>query len=364
MPMETMIRLENIAKEFDGEQIIHPLSLSVYEGEFLTLLGPSGCGKTTILRMIAGFEEPDSGEIYLGDKPVQGVPPFKRDVNMVFQQYALFPHLNVEQNILFGLQMKNIPKAEQKDRLREVLEYTQLQQFTQRMPGQLSGGQQQRVAIARAIINQPKVLLLDEPLGALDYQLRKSLQFELKNLQKKLGITFIYVTHDQEEALTMSDRIVILNKGNIEQIGTPASVYNEPRTVFAAQFIGENNIFMQGERIFCVRPENIDITSKPEVTVDPTEIREFEMLDDGDIISSLGDSSSDNGWIHDGVVYKEAKIKDIAYTGNFYKIFLLAKDETKPILAYSYREKVKWREGQEVTLSWDLESEVMLLDEE
>jgi len=324
--METMIRVENIAKGYDNEQIIHPLTLSVYEGEFLTLLGPSGCGKTTLLRMIAGFEEPDSGEIFLAEKPVKDKPPYQRDVNMVFQQYALFPHMNVEQNILFGLQMKKVSKDEQQLRLREVLEYTQLKDFCKRMPTQLSGGQQQRVAIARAIINRPKVLLLDEPLGALDYQLRKSLQLELKNLQRKLKITFIYVTHDQEEALVMSDRIVIMNKGRIEQIGTPETVYNTPKSLFTAKFIGENNIFRQGERVFCVRPENVHIS------------------------------------IADGIEGKSATIRDVVFTGNYHKIYMLAEGETTPILTYDYGNQTKWAAKQQVVISWLPESEVTLIE--
>ena len=204
--MEEMIRLQGITKKYGNNLIIPKLDLTIYDGEFLTLLGPSGCGKTTLLRMIAGLDTPTTGKVFLDDEDVTNKPPYKRDVNMVFQHYALFPHMTVEENIKFGLMMKKVPAEEQKERVAQVLYLTQLEEFRNRRPQQMSGGQQQRVAIARALVNNPKVLLLDEPLGALDYQLRKNLQLELKNLQRGLGLTFIYVTHDQEEALTMSDR--------------------------------------------------------------------------------------------------------------------------------------------------------------
>ena len=213
--MKEMVRLEGIVKKFNNNLIIPELDLTINDGEFLTLLGPSGCGKTTLLRMIAGLETPTQGSIFLDDEDVTNLPPYKRNVNMVFQHYALFPHMTVEENIHFGLKMKKVPLEEQKEKVAQVLYLTQLEEFRHRRPQQMSGGQQQRVAIARALVNNPKVLLLDEPLGALDYQLRKSLQLELKNLQRGLGLTFIYVTHDQEDALTMSDRIFFTNKGYI-----------------------------------------------------------------------------------------------------------------------------------------------------
>ena len=237
-----MVRLQGITKKFGNNVIIPSLDLTIYDGEFITLLGPSGCGKTTLLRMIAGLETPTEGSIYLDDENVTALPPYKRDVNMVFQHYALFPHMTVEENIKFGLMMKKVPADEQKERVAQVLYLTQLEEFRNRRPQQMSGGQQQRVAIARALVNNPKVLLLDEPLGALDYQLRKNLQLELKNLQRGLGLTFIYVTHDQEEALTMSDTIVVMNQGYIQQIGTPEDIYNEPQNAFVADFIGDSNI--------------------------------------------------------------------------------------------------------------------------
>lgn len=220
--MKEMIRLVGITKEFENNLIIPTLNLTIYDGEFVTLLGPSGCGKTTMLRMIAGLETPTAGHIFLDNEDVTRLAPYKRNVNMVFQHYALFPHMTVEENIRFGLMMKKVPQKEQQKRVAEVLQLTQLEELRYRRPQQMSGGQQQRVAIARALVNNPKVLLLDEPLGALDYKLRKTMQLELKNLQQRLGITFIYVTHDQEEALTMSDRVIIVNGGKIEQDDPPA----------------------------------------------------------------------------------------------------------------------------------------------
>jgi spermidine/putrescine transport system ATP-binding protein len=252
-----IIELINVEKQFADTVAVHPISLKVEEGQFLTFLGPSGCGKTTLLRILAGLEQPTAGEVQIAGRSVTSLPPYKRDVNLVFQNYALFPHMTVEQNVTFGLRMRKVPAAEQRGRLTEVLELTRLGDFRRRYPHELSGGQQQRVAIARAIVNKPKVLLLDEPLAALDLQLRKSLQLELKQLQHHLGITFIYVTHDQEEAMSLSDRIVVMNQGRIEQDGSPARVYRSPNSLFVATFIGENNVFRQGERLFAVRPEKI-----------------------------------------------------------------------------------------------------------
>lgn len=255
---KVMIRLEDVVKEFDGQQVVKSINLDVYEGEFLTLLGSSGCGKTTTLRMIAGFEEPTSGDIYLDGDNMEGRPPYARNVNTVFQSYALFPHMNVFDNIAFGLVEKKIPKAEIKERVSNSLAMVQLQGFEKRKPSQMSGGQKQRVAIARALVNNPKVLLLDEPLGALDLKLRKQMQLELKHLQQKLGITFLYVTHDQEEALTMSDRVAVMNHGRIEQIGTAREIYERPATKFVADFIGESNI-LEGY-VTKVSKEHIDLS--------------------------------------------------------------------------------------------------------
>ncbi|OJU18538.1 MAG: spermidine/putrescine ABC transporter ATP-binding protein [Clostridiales bacterium 43-6] len=241
--MKPMVEITNVNKYYGDNHVVKDVSFSIFDGEFLTMLGPSGCGKTTTLRMIAGFEEPTNGSILVGGENVSDKEPFERDVNTVFQSYALFPHKTIYDNIAFGLKMKKVKKEEIKERVTEMLSLVQLEGFEKRMPSQLSGGQKQRVAIARALINRPKVLLLDEPLGALDLKLRKQMQIELKRLQKKLGITFVYVTHDQEEALTMSDRIAVMNGGILEQLGTPDEIYEKPKSKFVADFIGESNVF-------------------------------------------------------------------------------------------------------------------------
>ncbi len=242
MSKTKLIRLQNIVKSYDDEVILKSISLDIYDGEFVTLLGPSGCGKTTTLRIIGGFESPDSGRVLFEDKVINTVPPYQRNINTVFQRYALFPHLNVAENIAFGLNIKKRPKVEIQKAVSHMLKLVNLPGFERRSISSLSGGQQQRVAIARALVNQPKVLLLDEPLGALDLKLRKEMQIELKKIHDQLGMTFIYVTHDQEEALTMSDTVVVMNKGTIQQIGTPTDIYNEPKNAFIAAFIGESNI--------------------------------------------------------------------------------------------------------------------------
>ena len=237
-----IIDLKNISVSFDGEKIIDNMNLYIRDKEFITFLGPSGCGKTTTLRIIAGFQEPDSGEVIFDGKLINGVPPYKRQLNTIFQRYALFPHLNVYENIAFGLRLKKTPEKEIKEAVTEMLALVNLKGFEKRNISSLSGGQQQRVAIARALVVKPRVLLLDEPLGALDLKLRKDMQVELKKIQQSLGITFIYVTHDQEEALSMSDTIVVMDSGKIQQIGSPTDIYNEPKNAFVADFIGESNI--------------------------------------------------------------------------------------------------------------------------
>ena len=286
--MNTLIELNNITKTFDDQQGLKGINLIINENEFLTLLGPSGCGKTTTLRIIAGFDEADSGELLFDGIEISKLPPYKREINTVFQKYALFPHLNVEENISFGLKLKKTEKSVIEQKVKKMLKLVGLSGYEKRDVTSLSGGQQQRVAIARALINEPKVLLLDEPLGALDARLRKEMQTELKKIQKEVGITFIYVTHDQEEALSMSDTVVVMNDGYIQQIGTPIDVYNEPENRFVASFIGESNIIegrmvrdclveFDGFEFECVdkgfkeneeaeivlRPEDIDIV-KPE----------------------------------------------------------------------------------------------------
>lgn len=237
-----MIQLVSLTKRFPGTVAVHDVSLSINAGEFVTLLGPSGCGKTTVLRLISGFELADAGRILLDGRDVTHTPPYRRDVNQVFQSYALFPHLNVEQNIAFGLRMKRVPRRERRARVAEAIDLVSLQRFERRKPSQLSGGQMQRVALARAIVNRPKVLLLDEPLAALDAKLRRAMQIELKALQRRLGMTFVFVTHDQEEALILSDRIAVMSAGRIEQLGDAADVYHRPRTAFVASFIGQTNL--------------------------------------------------------------------------------------------------------------------------
>ena len=242
MCMKKIIELKNITKSFDGVPVLQNVNLDIYDNEFITLLGPSGCGKTTMLRLIGGFETPDEGDIvFLGNK-INDVPPYKRNVNTVFQKYALFPHLNVFENVAFPLREKKVPKEEIQAKVTEMLSLVALKGFENRSVTRLSGGQQQRVAIARALVAHPQVLLLDEPLGALDLKLRKDMQVELKKIQKQTGITFVFVTHDQEEALSMSDTVVVMSEGKIQQIGTPIDIYNEPQNAFVADFIGESNI--------------------------------------------------------------------------------------------------------------------------
>ncbi len=239
---KVLIDLKNISKSFDGQMVLDDLNLYIRENEFLTLLGPSGCGKTTTLRILGGFETPDTGNVIFDGRDITQLPPNKRQLNTVFQRYALFTHMNIAENIAFGLKIKNKSKAYIDDKIKYALKLVNLEGFEKRMPDSLSGGQQQRIAIARAIVNEPKVLLLDEPLGALDLKLRQDMQYELIRLKNELGITFIYVTHDQEEALTMSDTIVVMNQGYIQQIGSPEKIYNEPENAFVADFIGDSNI--------------------------------------------------------------------------------------------------------------------------
>ncbi|PGS54587.1 ABC transporter ATP-binding protein [Bacillus sp. AFS041924] len=323
--MKNIIEIEQVEKNFSENNVISPLSLEIYSGEFLTILGPSGCGKTTLLRMIAGFEEPSSGVIKLNGEAINNLPPYKRDMNLVFQHYALFPHMNVERNIQFGLKMKGVSIEEQKVRSTEAMRLTQLTEFRNRKPSQLSGGQQQRVAIARAIVNNPKVLLLDEPLGALDFKLRKDLQRELKNLQRELGITFIYVTHDQEEAMSMSDRIVVMNNGKIEQIGTPKEIYQNPASKFIASFIGENNFFNRGEREIAIRPENIKVSH-----------------------------ATDEKNNYTGI------IRDVEFVGTLNKIFIDLHKHDQTIIVYQMPDQTTFSRNDKVAISWKSEDEVFM----
>ena len=242
MDNSVIVSLRDIVVEFDGQRILDGLNLDIHDKEFVTLLGSSGCGKTTTLRLIAGFLEPNAGQVLLKGQDITGVPPYKRPVNTVFQKYALFPHLNVFENVAFGLRLKKMDEETIRRKVRDMLEVVGLKGFERRSIGQMSGGQQQRVAIARSLVNEPEILLLDEPLGALDLKLRKEMQLELKRLQREMNITFVYVTHDQEEALTMSDTVVVMNGGKVQQIGTPEDIYNEPKNAFVADFIGDSNI--------------------------------------------------------------------------------------------------------------------------
>jgi len=272
--MSKIIRLENVSKHFGSTEVLNNLSLSIDSSSFVTLLGPSGCGKTTTLRIIGGFEKPSTGRVYYNDTDITDLPPYKRNLNTVFQKYALFPHMNVFENIAFGLRLKKTKDSEIKEKVTRMLKLINLDGYEKRNIDSLSGGQQQRVAIARALVNEPKVLLLDEPLGALDLKLRKEMQIELKNIQQSLGITFIYVTHDQEEALTMSDTIIVMKDGLILQNGTPQDIYNEPQCAFVADFIGESNIIdgiMHEDKLvsFCgVKFECVDTGFKPDEPVD------------------------------------------------------------------------------------------------
>ena len=286
MENDILIRISGVSKAFDGETVLDHVSLDIHDKEFVTLLGPSGCGKTTTLRIIGGFETPDTGDVFFDGQKINDVPPYERLVNTVFQKYALFPHLNVYENVAFGLRLKKTPEAEIRKKVQEMLAMVNLKGFERRRVTTLSGGQQQRVAIARALVNHPRVLLLDEPLGALDLKLRKDMQNELKRIQRETGITFIYVTHDQEEALSMSDTVVVMANGQIQQIGSPEDIYNEPENAFVADFIGESNIldgvmledykvrfsnhtfvcvdkgFAKNEKVdIVVRPEDVDVVA-------------------------------------------------------------------------------------------------------
>ena len=323
------LELKNINKKFNETVALDNIHLEINDGEFFSLLGPSGSGKTTCLKVIGGFEQPDSGNVSLFNENVTDIPPFKRNVNTVFQDYALFPHMNVEENVCYSLKIKKIPKIEQESQVEEILSTVKLTGYEKRKPSELSGGQRQRVALARSLINKPKILLLDEPLGALDLKLREQMQIELKNLQRQFQITFIYVTHDQQEALSMSDRIAIFNDGKIEQVDTPDNIYKNPKTAFVADFIGTTSLVSKQladelfnyNSAFSIRPENIKINNEQ-------------------------DSKSEFN--------AKVVVTDIQFQGSYYKILCKANDLTLTALHYvDTQNTFKINLGDSLELSWD-----------
>ena len=314
---KVIVKLENFSKDYGNKHIIKNLNLEVYEGEFLTLLGSSGCGKTTILRSISGLDYPTSGKVYLDGVDVTDLEPQKREVNTIFQNYALFPLMTIEENIAFGLKMKKVPKDEISKRVKKMIELVHLEGYEKRKPKELSGGEQQRVSIVRGLINNPKVLLLDEPLSALDLKLRKKMQVELKHLQKKLGITFIYVTHDQDEALTMSDRIVIINKGIIEQNDTPKNIYKYPKTNFVADFIGESNLF-EGTVMSKV-DGNVYIKVNDDIVLTINDNGEYKKGDNVNLMIRPEDFKSSQNVLKDSI---KGIVEDVIYDGAITKLVI------------------------------------------
>ncbi|CAN5200370.1 ABC transporter ATP-binding protein [soil metagenome] len=343
-PSASDVRLEKVVKRFDGTVAVDGISLEIPRGSFFALLGPSGCGKTTTLRMIGGFEEPTEGRIFLGDQDVVGLPPYKRDVNTVFQSYALFPHLSIEDNVAFGLERKGIAKGERKGRVHEMLELVGLSGFANRKPKQLSGGQQQRVALGRALVNHPRVLLLDEPLGALDLKLRKHMQLELKGIQNEVGITFVHVTHDQEEAMTMADAIAVMNQGRIEQLGPPRELYEQPATAFVASFLGVSNLLpgtVEGSNAVrldsgeLVRVQVNDRTGPVAAGVRPEKI-------------TLGEGGGENRL--------EGTIGESAYLGVATQVVVRTPAGTVQVFAQNVGAGGQGARGSAVTLSWSPEA--------
>lgn len=327
-----IVQVKDVVKRFGEVVAVDHVSLEIFAGEFFSILGPSGCGKTSLLRLLAGLETPDSGEIFLDGKLINDTPSYRRDVNMVFQNYALFPHMNVHDNVSFGLRIKKVRKDQIEDRVPKALELVELSGMGTRKPRQLSGGQQQRVALARALVNEPSVLLLDEPLGALDLKLRKEMQIELKSLQKRLGITFVYVTHDQEEALTMSDRIAVMRSGSIEQVGMPSQIYEEPKTEFVANFIGISNLFPRyqgGDATVMIRPEKIQMSlHRPE----------------GNVSILRG------------------KIEQVIYLGTVIQFIVDVDGKKLIVLDRNYSKIPEFKESQEVFVYWDISNTVILSD--
>jgi spermidine/putrescine transport system ATP-binding protein len=351
------VRLAGITKRFGDFVAVDDLNLDIYEGEFFSLLGPSGCGKTTTLRMIAGFEEPTEGGISVAGEEVQGVPPYRRPVNTVFQSYAIFPHLNVFDNVAFGLRRAKVPKDEVASRVADACEMVQLAGFEKRKPGMLSGGQQQRVALARALVNRPKVLLLDEPLGALDLKLRKEMQLELKSLQEEVGITFVYVTHDQEEALTMSDRIAVMNEGKVQQLAGPTTLYETPANRFVAGFIGQTNVFSgtveaaDGERTTLRTREGLRVEAVAREQVSPKEGEEVHAAVRPEKVRFGG--SGDN--------VSAAEVKQVVYLGASTQYIVVLEGGGRLVLYQQNAfDAAGPSEGDGVTVSWDAQNCLVL----
>ena len=391
---EISLELKEIKKSFtEGEAVLDNISLEISKGEFITLLGSSGCGKTTTLRIIAGLEQPDAGSVWLDGREVTGLEPNQRDVNTVFQNYALFPHMNVAENIGYGLKLKKVPKSEIRKKVSQMLELVQLEGYERRKPSELSGDQKQRVAIARALVNNPKVLLLDEPLGALDLQLRRAMQIELKHLQKKLGITFIYITHDQEEAINMSDRIAVMRDGCIEQIGTPDEIYNHPKTSYVATFVGNANILhgvaesIQGENAI-VKIGNDRVIVKLETSQQDTRVKQYLaagekvtlavrseniLLQETAVIGDTGtdhrdtvDISVSGGGLDahnkNSVSGLQATVTEKNFAGGQLRVTLKLSDGTQ-LIASRYGIDASVAEGQTVRCSF-LPTDVVLVDRE
>jgi spermidine/putrescine transport system ATP-binding protein len=361
---ENIIEIKSVSKHFYNHLVLDEINLHIKNGEFLTLLGPSGCGKTTLLRLLAGFEEPDHGSIWLKQRDITKTPPEVRHVNMVFQSYALFPHMTVYENVAFGLRCQKMKKELIEKKVNDALFMVKLDVFANRKPAQLSGGQQQRVAIARAVVNQPLVLLLDEPFSALDYSLRKSMRIELKELQRRLGITFVFVTHDQEEALSMSDRIVVMNQGRIEQMGTPRDVYEEPKNMFVAQFIGEANIFeakivkssahevevdIEGQVFRCQNKKNFQKEQRVHVILRPEDIRVWGQRE-------VADSKNMLPGLVEQVIYKGSTVD-----------LIVRLPSNKLVAASEFfdedDEKLEYERGEKVWIHWTLGWEVLISHE-
>lgn len=358
---QDMIILTNLRKQYGDFVAVENTTLNVKKGEFLTFLGSSGCGKTTTLRMIAGFEDPTEGSILIGGKHAEHLPPNKREVNTVFQNYALFPHLTIRENIAFGLKLQKVKKAEIKERVENIIKLVKLEEHADKSPDQLSGGQKQRVAIARAIVNNPKVLLLDEPLGALDLKLRKEMQLELKQLQRELEITFIYVTHDQEEALTMSDRIVVMNKGRIEQVGTAHEIYERPQTKFVAQFIGETNLFEDVEILEKNGNDYIVAIGSEKVSTDS--MKDFKPGEKVHI-SIRPENMKLSRTPMEGRESIAVTYDSNIYVGNISK-FVVFTDQGKRLTASEFSEDAgTFNKGDEVYINWIPERAVMIRKQE